>query len=130
MLCSALGGMTVKAWIALPLLCVGSAIGIAAMLELLISAVPMLDGELSVSAPLLFGFTAAVTFAGSGQVQWRSRLQRRLLRAGYPLAVLAAGLPVDALRLPVVLALAVGPVAIALLTVVLVRGSARRTSCS
>lgn len=129
MLCSALGRLTVKAWVALPLLCVGSAVGIAALLELLISGDPVLHRDLTMSAPLLFGFAGALTFLGSSQVQWRSDRQRRWLRSGYPLAVLAAGLAVDALRIPVIAALTVGPVAVAVLVVLLVRGSARQAPC-
>ena len=129
MLCSALGRLTLKAWVALPLLCVGSAVGIAALLELLVSSTPVLRSELTLSAPLLFGFAGALTYLGSSQVRWTSDRQRRWLRPGYPLAVLAAGLAVDALEIPLVVALGVGSVAIAVLVVVLVRGSTRQVPC-
>ncbi|GAA0515734.1 hypothetical protein GCM10011581_47190 [Saccharopolyspora subtropica] len=105
----------------LPLLFVGSAAGVAALLDVLLSHDRTLDQELSLSAPLLFGFAAALSMLSANHVRWTFRWQRRGLRFSYPLLMLVCALALPGLELPVVAALTVGPVAFALLAALLVR---------
>ncbi|CAM05466.1 hypothetical protein A8924_6642 [Saccharopolyspora erythraea NRRL 2338] len=129
MLCSALGKLTVKTWVLLPLLFLGSAVGIAALFEVLVSPSPGLFQDVTASVPVLCGFAGALTLLSSGQVGWSAAWQRRWLRFGYPLAVLLGGLAADAVRVPLVAALVIGPPAATLLIVVLVRSAARPVAC-
>ncbi|MBB5155294.1 hypothetical protein BJ970_002828 [Saccharopolyspora phatthalungensis] len=120
LLCSILGKLTVRSWISLPLLFLGSSVGIAALLDQLLVRSPHPDRDVDLSAPLLFGFAAGLALLSAGHVRWSFRWQR-ILRFSYPLLMVACALAVDGLQLPVFAALTVGPVAVALLTVLLVR---------
>lgn len=115
-----------KSWVFLPLLFVCSASGAAALLDMLLGRHPSLDQELSLSAPLLFGFAAGLAMFTASHVRWNFRWQRRSLRFSYPLLMVACALATDGLQLPVVAALAVGPVGAALLAVLLVRAYRER----
>jgi hypothetical protein len=126
LLCSVLGRLTVRTWISLPLLFLGSAIGVAALLDLLLRRKLTLDQNLDLSAPLLFGFAAGLALLSANHVHWSFRWQRRGLRFSYPLLMVACALAVDQLQLPVVAALTVGPVAAALLAALLLRAYRER----
>ncbi|MGP4020513.1 hypothetical protein [Saccharopolyspora sp. 5N708] len=91
------------------------------MLDLLLARGATLDQNLSLSAPLLFGFAAGLTLLSASHVRWSFRWQRRGLRFTYPLLMVACALAMDGVQLPVFAALTVGPVAVALLAVLLTR---------
>ncbi|GAA4828667.1 hypothetical protein [Saccharopolyspora rosea] len=129
LLCSVLGRLTVRSWVSLPLLFVGSTVGVAAVLDLVVGRAHVLHQDLTVSAPLLFGFAAALTLLSGDQVRWTFRWQRRGLRFPYPLLLAACALTADGVRLPVPAALVVGVVALALLTLLLVRGHRDPVEC-
>lgn len=120
LLCAALGRLTVRSWVFLPVLFLGSASGVAALLDLALRR-PGLDSNLTLSAPLLFGFTAGLTMLSAGHVRWRHRWQRLGLRVGYPLLMLACAVSFDGLALPMVAALVIGPIAATLLATLLIR---------
>nr|WP_218888805.1 hypothetical protein [Saccharopolyspora hordei] len=130
MQCSVLGNLAVRSWVFLPLLFLGSAGWVAALLSLALQEHPTVEQDLSLSAPLLFGSAAALTAVTAGHVHWRSRAQRRFLRTAYPLLLLACALGHDALRLPVLAVLVVGPVPVAVLATVLVRAHRDQAKCS
>lgn len=110
-----------RSWVFLPLLFLGSAVGVAALLDLLLRRKLALDQELDLSAPLLFGFAAGLALLSAGHVRWSYRWQRHGLRVSYPLLMVACALVVDTLQLTVAAALTIGSVAAALLAVLLVR---------
>ena len=125
--CAVLGKLTVKSWVSLPLLFLGSATGVAALIDLLLSQRDLtLESELSLSAPLLFGFAAGLALFSADQVQWRFRWQRRSLRFAYPLTMVICAIALDALTLPTSAALIIGPVAAVLLAALLMRTTANR----
>ncbi|WP_235874715.1 hypothetical protein [Saccharopolyspora aridisoli] len=108
----------------LPLLFLGSATGVAALIDLLaLQSAPTLRSELSLSAPLLFGFAAGLALFSADQVQWRFRWQRLGLRIGYPLAMVACAVALDALTIPIGAALIIGPIAAVLLASMLMRNA-------
>lgn len=121
LLCAVLGRLTIQSWFALPLLFLGSASGVAALLDLVLRQPTSLDGDLTLSAPLLFGFAAGLTMLSAGNVRWNHRWQRFGLRTGYPLLMLACAISMDGLTLPMVAALVIGPIAAMLLTTMLIR---------
>ncbi|MEV0704965.1 hypothetical protein AB0I53_44590 [Saccharopolyspora sp. NPDC050389] len=120
LLCSVLGKLTVRSWVSLPLLFLCSAAGVAALLDVLLVQRASLDQDLDLSAPLLFGFAAGLTVLSANHVRWNFGWQRRL-RFSYPLLMVACALALDGLRMPVFAALAIGPIAAALLAALLVR---------
>ncbi|MER7009984.1 hypothetical protein ABT324_00955 [Saccharopolyspora sp. NPDC000359] len=130
LLCSVLGRLAVRSWLLLPVLFLGSASLVAALLSLLLQQHPVLDHHLDLSAPLLFGFAAARAAVSAGHVRWRARWQRRVLRFGYPLLMVGCALAVDGLRVPLLAALVVGPVSVALLATMLVRAYREHAECS
>ncbi|TDC96280.1 hypothetical protein E1161_01990 [Saccharopolyspora aridisoli] len=122
--CAALGKLTIRSWVSLPLLFLGSATGVAALIDLLaLQSAPTLRSELSLSAPLLFGFAAGLALFSADQVQWRFRWQRLGLRIGYPLAMVACAVALDALTIPIGAALIIGPIAAVLLASMLMRNA-------
>ncbi|MCI2416606.1 hypothetical protein MOQ72_04160 [Saccharopolyspora sp. K220] len=121
LLCSVLGTLTVRSWVSLPLLFLGSVAGVAALLDLLFEQNPAPNDDLSLSAPLLFGFAAGLSLLSGSHVRWSFQWQRRGLRFTYPLLMVACALATDGLQLPVFAALTIGPVAAALLAVLLIR---------
>lgn len=121
LLCAVLGRLTVRSWFFLPLLFLGSASGVAALLDLMLRRPSTLDGNLTLSAPLLFGFAAGLTMLSAGHVQWTHQWQRSGLRIGYPLLMLVCAISMDGVTLPVVAALVIGPIAAMLLATILVR---------
>ncbi len=120
--CAVLGKLTIRSWVSLPLLFLGSATGVAALIDLLALRRELtLQSELSLSAPLLFGFAAGLALFSADQVQWRFRWQRLSLRIAYPLAMVACAIALDALTLPIGAALIIGPIAAVLLGAMLKR---------
>ncbi|MDI2028716.1 hypothetical protein QFW96_08845 [Saccharopolyspora sp. TS4A08] len=105
----------------LPLLFLGCATGVAALIDLMLQTDPTLAGDLSLSAPLLFGFAGGLALFSAGHVQWSFRWQRLSLRVAYPLAMLVCAIAMDALTLPMSAALIIGPIAALLLAALLVR---------
>nr|BFE48486.1 hypothetical protein GCM10017745_19130 [Saccharothrix mutabilis subsp. capreolus] len=95
--------MGVAAWLTMPFLFVSAVLGLTGVAGLVSGATR--DVGLSVA---LFGAAVAVLVAGGGMVAWRSRRQRLVLRWGYPAAVLALGIGVDGVRVPVVAVVVVG----------------------
>lgn len=125
--CAVLGKLTIRSWVSLPLLFLGSATGVAALIDLLaLQRELTLQSELTLSAPLLFGFAAGLALFSADQVQWRFRWQRLSLRIAYPLAMVACAIALDALTLPISAALIIGPIAAVLLAAMLRRSAAAR----
>ncbi|MDA3627998.1 hypothetical protein [Saccharopolyspora oryzae] len=130
LLCSVLGRLAVRSWVLLPLLFLGSAAWVAALLQLALQPHSPMTQDLDLSAPLLFGFAAALTALSSGHVRWSTRWQRNVLRFAYPLLLVACALAVDGLEVPLVAALVAGPVSAALLIITLVRAYQDHAECS
>lgn len=120
-LCPALGKLAPARWLALPLLFLGSAGGLTALLELVITPDPAYNEDVAVSAPLLFGCAAALTLLTGTKVTWASRVQRGVLLPGYPIVLLTCALGLDDLHVPMAAALPLGAIAATLLIVLLVR---------
>ncbi|MFC7340982.1 hypothetical protein [Saccharopolyspora griseoalba] len=120
LLCAFLGRLTIRSWMLLPLLFLGSASGVAALLDHALRQ-PDLDGYLTLSTPLLFGFAAGLTIVSAGNVRWGQRWQRIGLRFGYPVLMIACAIGLNGLVLPRAVALAIGPLAVLLLATLLVR---------
>lgn len=124
LLCPALGEFGIRSWIAVPPLFLCAATGVAAA-----GAHVVGDGAwLTVSAPLLFGFAAALALFTGFRARWR-RPWRLLLRGAYPVLLVGCALAFDHIRVPVVPALLVGVVTLGLLGLVLARGSRRPAHC-
>nr|WP_228047033.1 hypothetical protein [Saccharopolyspora sp. HNM0983] len=120
MLCPVLGRLTVWTWLCLPLLFLGSAAGVAALLELLLHPIGDAHRDLALSTPLLLGFSAGLALLSSGHVRWAPRWQL-LLRGGYPMLMLGCALARDRIELPLPAALLIGLPAAVLLGLVLIR---------
>lgn len=133
LLCPSLGELTVRSWLLLPLLFLGSSAGIAAVLGLLLepasSSPPLGPQDVALSSPLLFGVAATLAVLSGQHVRWASPRQRRWLRTGYPLLLLVAALSQDDLHLPGYLALTIGAVATALLVAFLARSYRQPAAC-
>lgn len=95
----------------MPFLFVSAVLGLTGVAGLVSGA----TGDVGLSVAL-FGAAVAVLVAGGGMVAWRSHRQRLVLRWGYPAAVLAVGIGVHGVRVPVVAVVVVGvPVLVFLL---------------
>lgn len=103
------------------MLFLGSAGGVAALLELVFGSNTTLNTNLDLSASLLFGFATGLALLSSNQVRWACRWQRYTLRFTYPFLILACGLLLDDLRLPIGSALMFGVVAATCLAALLAR---------
>ncbi|MEJ2859344.1 MULTISPECIES: hypothetical protein [unclassified Saccharothrix] len=104
--------MRVTTWMAMPFLFVSAVLGLTGVAGLAVGSTR--DMALSVA---LFGAAVAVTLAGGGMVAWRRAWQRVVLRWGYPASVLALGVVVDGVRVPLVAVVSIGvPVLLLLVT--------------
>ncbi|GAB3276961.1 hypothetical protein GCM10027563_04460 [Parasphingorhabdus pacifica] len=130
LLCPSLGDLTVRSWVTLPLLFLGSSAGITAVLGLLVESQPTLTQSVALSAPLLFGVAATLALISGHHVRWAARWQRRWLRFPYPGVMLVIALGNDYLRVPALVALVAGAVATTLLVVFVVRTAREPTECS
>ncbi|WP_245775582.1 hypothetical protein [Saccharopolyspora flava] len=104
----------------------GSATGVAALIDLMLQTEPTVAGDLSLSAPLLFGFAGGLALFSAGHVKWSFRWQRLSLRVAYPLVMLACAVAMDVFTLPMGAALIIGPIAALLLAGLLVRSRQTR----
>lgn len=126
LLCPVLNNLTVRWWIVLPLLFLGAATGVAALL-----AWSFDDGKpgFELSVPVLLGFAAALALLTGDQVRWSGGWQRLGLRFGYPVLMFGGALTVDRIQVPLVPMLALGGAALALLAVFLVRNAETSPHC-
>ena len=122
MLCPLFGRLTVWTWTLLPLLFLGSAMGVAATMDLLWHDHQVTNHELALSAQLLFGGSAALTLLAGQHVDWRLAKPWQLLRFGYPSALFTTALCTDTVQLSMAASLAIGPVAAVLLGALLLLG--------
>ncbi|MFI9818182.1 hypothetical protein [Saccharothrix variisporea] len=104
--------MRVTTWMAMPFLFVSAVLGLTGVAGLLVGSTSTRDMALSVA---LFGAGVAVNVVGGGMVAWRWAWQRVVLRWAYPAGVLALGIAVDGVRVPVVAVVVVGVPVLALL---------------
>ncbi|KEI43120.1 hypothetical protein [Saccharopolyspora rectivirgula] len=130
MLCPLFGRLTVWTWTLLPLLFLGSAMGVAAALDLLWHEHQEINHELVLSAQLLLGGSAALTLLTGQHVDWRLAKPWQLLRYGYPVVLFTTALCTDTVQLSMATSLAVGSVAAALLGVLLTRGHRNTAACA
>ncbi|MEV0680792.1 hypothetical protein AB0I60_30190 [Actinosynnema sp. NPDC050436] len=110
MLCASGRPLRVGTWLAVPFLFGSAVLGLTGFAGLFVAA----PREIALTSPL-FGASVAVGVAVSGTVTWRTRRQKRWLRWGYPAGLLAAGVAVDGVHLPVAGVVAVGVPVVALL---------------
>jgi hypothetical protein len=128
--CPAFGTLAVRSWVLLPVLFLGSSAGVAALLKLTLLRHPAYDPDVTLSAPLLFGFAATLALLSASSVQWSSPRQRRWLRMGYPVLMLGGALGLDSFQLPLIAALGIGTVAVTLLAVLVFHSYDRPLECS
>ncbi|MGM1061797.1 hypothetical protein [Saccharothrix sp. Mg75] len=110
MLCAAGRPLRLTTWLVLPFLFGGAVLGLTGLGGLLLRA----PWPLALSSPL-FGAGAAVTLVASGTVAWTSRRQRTWLRWSYPALVLALGVALDGVLVPLWTGVLVGVPVTALL---------------
>lgn len=124
--CPVLRNLTVRLWISLPLLFLGAATGVAALLAWSVD-----HGEpgFELSVPVLLGFAAGLALLTGGRVQWSNGWQRFGLRFAYPVVMFAGALTVDRIQVPLVPMLALGGAALALLAVFLIRNATAGPHC-
>ncbi|GAA3461562.1 hypothetical protein GCM10018963_35750 [Saccharothrix longispora] len=106
-LCAAGRPLRLTTWLVVPFLFGGAVLGLTGLGGLLLGA----PWSLALSSPV-FGAGAAVGVVASGVVAWTAPWQRRWLRWSYPAAVLALGVVLDGVLLPLWVGALVGvPVA-------------------
>ncbi|MFD1151926.1 hypothetical protein [Saccharothrix hoggarensis] len=110
MFCSVGRPLRLTTWLAVPFLFSSAVLGLTGLGGLLLGA----PGYLPLSSPV-FGAGVAVGVAASSAVEWTARWQRVWLRWPYLASVLALGVLVDGVRLPVVAVVALGVPVTALL---------------
>ncbi|WNV90166.1 hypothetical protein [Umezawaea sp. Da 62-37] len=103
--------MSLPTWLAVPYLFTIAVIGLTGFTSLLLGSS---DWSIGLSTPV-FGAATAVALATSDAVRWYSTWQRRWLRWTYPWSVLALGIAVDGVRLPVLAMIGLGVPAVAML---------------
>lgn len=111
MLCAAGRPLSLATWLAVPYLFSAAVLGLSGLAGLLFG---IFGSTIALATPM-FGAATAVTAVSSTSVRWRSGRQRRYLRWLYPLSVLALGIAVDGILLPVILVIGLGLPAIGLL---------------
>ncbi|PSL58462.1 hypothetical protein B0I31_101680 [Saccharothrix carnea] len=110
MLCTVGRPLPLTAWLAVPFLFSIAVLGLTGLGGLLLGA----PAYLVLSSPV-FGAGVAVGVAASGTVLWTARWQRVWLRWPYLAAVLAVGVLLDGVRVPVVALVGLGVPVTALL---------------
>ncbi|WP_233576616.1 hypothetical protein [Saccharopolyspora rhizosphaerae] len=95
--------------------------GVAALIEMVLRPELVMRSELSLSAPLLFGFAAGLAVFSASHVRWSFRWQRLSLRVAYPLVMIGCAIALDVFTVPLGAALIVGPIAALLLAATLMR---------
>lgn len=111
MLCATGRPLNLTTWLAVPYLFSTAVLGLTALTGLLFGT---FGSTIALAAPI-FGAATAVTAVSSTSVNWHSDRQRRYLRWSYPPAVLALGIAVDGIQVPVALVIGLGLPAIGLL---------------
>ncbi|MCE6997921.1 hypothetical protein LZG04_24425 [Saccharothrix sp. S26] len=110
MLCTVGRPLPLTTWLAVPFLFSIAVLGLTGLGGLLLGA----PGYLALSSPV-FGAGVAVGVATSNAVLWTARWQRAWLRWPYLAAVLAVGVLLDGVRVPVGAVVALGVPVTALL---------------
>ncbi|MBW4716451.1 hypothetical protein [Saccharothrix obliqua] len=103
MLCVSGRPLRLVAWLAVPFLFASAVLGLTGLAGLFVGA----PRDIGLSSSL-FGASVAVGIGGSGLVAWRGTWQRVWLRWGWLGGWLLLGIAVDGVKVPVVLAVAVG----------------------
>lgn len=112
MLCTVGRPLPLTTWLAVPFLFSIAVLGLTGLGDLLLGA----PGYLTLSSPV-FGAGVAVGVATSGSVLWTARWQRAWLRWPYLAAVLALGVLLHGVRVPVAAVVGIGvPVTVLLVT--------------
>ena len=104
MLCATGRPLNLTTWIAVPYLFSTAVVGLTGLTGVLLGA---FGWTITLSTPV-FGAATAVTAAAASSVRWHSTRQRRWLRWTYPTSVLAVGIAVDGVQVPIVLAISLG----------------------
>lgn len=102
--------MPLTTWLAVPFLFGIAVLGLTGLGGVLLGA----EGDLTLSSPV-FGAGVAVGVATSSSVAWTARWQRSWLRWPYLAAVLALGVLLDGVRVPVAAVVGLGVPVTALL---------------
>ncbi|MEU4441740.1 hypothetical protein AB0K14_29255 [Actinosynnema sp. NPDC050801] len=110
MLCTGGRPLPLAAWLAVPFLFSIAVLGLTGLGGLLVGA----PAYLALSSPV-FGAGVAVGVATSGTVRWTARWQRVWLRWPYLASVLATGVLLGGVRVPVAAVVGLGVPVIALL---------------
>ena len=110
MLCTVGRPLSLTSWLAVPFLFSIAVLGLTGLGGLLLGAA----GQLALSSPV-FGAGVAVGVAASSSVEWTARWQRTWLRWPYLAAVLAVGVFLDGLRVPVAAVVGLGVPVVVLL---------------
>ncbi|QQQ75434.1 hypothetical protein IOD16_30735 [Saccharothrix sp. 6-C] len=110
MFCTVGRPLSLTSWLAVPFLFSIAVLGLTGLGGLLVGA----PGQLALSSPV-FGAGVAVGVATSGAVGWTARWQRAWLRWPYLAAVLAVGVLLDGVRVPVAAVVGLGVPVTALL---------------
>ncbi|WP_243792412.1 hypothetical protein [Saccharopolyspora gloriosae] len=126
LLCPALRNLTVRLWILLPLLFLGAATGVAALLAWSFGhGTPGFE----LSVPVLLGFAAGLALLTGGRVRWSREWQRLGLRFAYPVVMFGCALTFDQVQVPLVPTLVLGGTAFAVLAVFVSRNATTRPDC-
>jgi hypothetical protein len=109
-LCTVGRPLSLTSWLAVPFLFSIAVLGLTGLGGLLVGA----PGEMALSSPV-FGAGVAIGVATSGAVGWTARWQRVWLRWPYLISVLAVGVFLDGMRVPVAAVVGLGVPVTALL---------------
>lgn len=123
MRCAGLEELSLRSWLLLPLLFVGSAAGVAGVLYVSVGGggTAAFRDPVLLSTPLLFGPAAALAILTGGSVRWRSRSQRHGLTLLYSATMLVLALGFGDIRLWLGFALGFGAVALGFLVTLVLR---------
>lgn len=115
--CSLFGELGIRSWLALPPLFLCGTAGVAAALDRMLAE----STSTALSVPLMFGCAAGLAVLSGGQVRWSRRWQRRVLRFGYPVVLLACAVSTDQVLVPLLPMLVVGAATLFVLAALLAR---------